>query len=133
VNWVNALPQLLRCDTTIQRNWIKIRLVGKKANRSGIGSKVTVTAQTNTQENSGLGKQPLVQVEEVRSGGSYYSQNDMRLHFGLDKAAKADAIEIVWPSGTKDVLRDLAANRLYVIEEGGKVLKTMAMTGKAGA
>ena len=133
VNCVNTLPQLLRCDTTVQRNWIKIRLVGKKANRSGIGSRITVTAQTNTQENSGLGKQPLAQVEEVRSGGSYYSQNDMRLHFGLDKAAKADSVEIIWPSGTKDVLKDLAANRLYVIEEGGKILKTMVMNGKAEA
>ena len=132
VNCVNAPPQLLHCNATIKRNWIKVRLVGKKSNRTGVGARITVTAMTNTQENSGAGKQPLRQIEEVRSGGSYYSQNDLRIHFGLDQAVKADTIEIHWPSGEKDVLKDMAANRLYVIEEGGKVLKTVGM-GASGA
>jgi len=109
-----------------------VRLVGTKSNRTGVGAKIIVTAATNTQEKSGVGKQPLRQVEEVRSGGSYYSQNDLRVHFGLDQATKADTIEIEWPSGAKDVLKDVAANHLYVIEEGGKVLKTVAM-GATGA
>ena len=121
VNCMNAPPQLLRCDTTIKRNFIKIRLVGKKSNRTGIGARVTVTAQTQPQ-----GK-PLAQMDEVRSGGSYYSQNDLRLHFGLDQASKADLVEIAWPSGIKNVLRDLAANYLYVIEEGGAILRRVAM------
>lgn len=132
VNCVNAAPQLLHCNATIKRNWLKVRLVGKKSNSTGIGARITVTATTNTQEKSGVGMQPMRQIEEVRSGGSYYSQNDLRIHFGLDQAAKADSIEIEWPSGTKDVLKDMAANKLYVIEEGGKVLKTVAM-GAAGA
>ncbi|WP_263382564.1 CRTAC1 family protein [Granulicella arctica] len=119
VNCVNSLPQLLRCDSTTGRNWIKIRTVGVKANRSGIGARISVTTQTS-------GK-PFVQVEEVRSGGSYYSQNDLRIHFGLDRAMKADAVEIWWPSGTVDTLKNLDANHLYVIQEGGKVLRTMAM------
>ncbi len=119
VNCVNALPQLLRCDSTTGRNWIKIRTVGVNANRAGIGARISVTTI--------LGGKPFVQIEEVRSGGSYYSQNDLRIHFGLDKAAKADMVEIRWPSGTVDTLKDLAANKLYVVEEGGKVLKTMAM------
>ena len=127
VNCVNAVPQLLRCEASEQRNWIKIRVVGTKSNRTGIGARVTVTAQTAPQAESGVGKQPLRQVEEVRSGGSYYSQNDLRLHFGLDRAVQADQVQIAWPSGTKDVLRDLAANHLYVIEEGGRILKTVAM------
>jgi hypothetical protein len=132
VNCVNAVPQLLRCDASIQRNWVKLRLVGKKSNRTGIGARVMVTAATTTQEMSGVGKQPLKQVDELRSGGSYYSQNDLRMHFGLDQATKVELVEIVWPSGVKDTLRDLAANHLYVVEEGGKILKTMAMGG-AGA
>jgi len=132
VNCVNSLPQLLRCDTTIPRNWIKIRVVGTKSNRTGIGTRVTITAQTAAQDKSGIGKQPLRQIEEVRSGGSYYSQNDLRIHFGLDSAVKADEVELLWPSGRKDILHDLPANRLYVIEEGGKVLKTMSM-GPAAA
>jgi hypothetical protein len=127
VNCVNSPPQLLHCDASVARNWIKIRVVGKKSNRAGIGTRITVTAQTASQERSGVGKQPLRQIEEVRSGGSYYSQNDLRIHFGLDSARKADLVELAWPSGVKDVLRDLAANHLYVIEEGGRVLKTVAM------
>ena len=119
VNCVNSLPQLLRCDSTTGRNWIKVRTVGVKANKSGIGARISVTTMVE-------GK-PFVQIEEVRSGGSYYSQNDLRIHFGLDRLAKADAVEIRWPSGTVDTLKDLAANHLYVVEEGGKVLKTMAM------
>jgi hypothetical protein len=128
VNCVNSVPQLLRCDASAARNWIKIRTVGKESNRAGIGTRITVTASTASQEKTGIGKQPLKQVEEVRSGGSYYSQNDLRIHFGLDGASKAD-VELVWPSGAKDMLKDLAANKLYVIEEGGKVLKTMEMNG----
>jgi hypothetical protein len=127
VNCVNAIPQLLRCDSTIPRNWIKIRVVGKKSNRTGIGARITVTAATAPQDVSGLCKQPMRQIEEVRSGGSYYSQNDLRIHFGLDQAVKADSVEIAWPSGAKDVLHDLAANHLYIVEEGGKILKTIAM------
>ena len=127
VNCVNSTPQLLRCDSTIQRNWIKVKLVGTKSNRTGIGARVTVTAVTASQEMSGSVKQPMRQIDELRSGGSYYSQNDLRMHFGLDQAVKADVVEISWPSGTKDSIKDLAANHLYVIEEGGKILRTVAM------
>ena len=132
VNCMNSVPQLLRCDSTVPRNWIKVRLVGKKSNRTGIGARISVTATTTPQEMSGSVKQPMVQIEEVRSGGSYYSQNDLRIHFGLDQALKANLVEIAWPSGTKDALKDLVANHLYVIEEGGKILKTVAMGNSAG-
>ena len=120
VNCVNSLPQLLRCDTTIRRNWIKIRTVGTKSNRSGIGTRVIVTS---TSVNL---KKPFEQIDEVRSGGSYYSQNDLRLHFGLDTATKADTVVLKWPSGTVDTLKNLDANHLYVVQEGGKLLKTVA-------
>jgi enediyne biosynthesis protein E4 len=124
VNCINNLPQLLRCDATAEApacNWIKIRTVGTKSNRTGIGSRISVTTQTSPDA------KPFVQIEEVRSGGSYFSQNDLRIHFGLDRATKAD-VQIRWPSGTIDKLHDLAANHLYVIQEGGKVLKTVAMS-----
>jgi hypothetical protein len=117
VNCVNAIPQLLRCDSTLKRNWIKIKLAGVKSNRSGIGSRVIVTAGT---------PKLLVQMDELRSGGSYFSQNDLRMHFGLDQATKVDSVEIRWLSGQVDRLTDLAVNRLYVIQEGGKILKTEA-------
>ena len=67
-------------------------------------------------------------MDELRSGGSYFSQNDLRMHFGLDQATKVDSVEIRWLSGQVDVLKDLDANKLYVIQEGGKVLKAEALT-----
>ncbi len=124
VNCVNSVPQLLRCDATARRNFLKIRLVGRKSNRSGIGTRITVTARTGSELSPGT---PMRQIEEVRSGGSYYSQNDLRIHFGLNEAVKADTVELAWPSGQKDTLKDLAANRLYVIEEGGRIVRTVPM------
>lgn len=119
VNCINALPQLLRCDSVLNRNWIKIKLVGVKSNRSGIGSRVIVTATTIP----GAPK-PLVQMDELRSGGSYFSQNDLRMHFGLEHATQVDTVEIRWLSGQVDKLHDLKVNQLYVIQEGGKVLQS---------
>ena len=122
VNCVNAVPQLLRCDSTLNRNWIKIKLVGVKSNRTGIGSRVLVTAKTIP-----TASKPLVQMDELRSGGSYFSQNDMRMHFGLEQAAQVDMVEIRWLSGQVDQFKDLEVNRLYVIQEGGKILKAEAL------
>lgn len=119
VNCINSVPQVLRCDSTLNRNWIKVRLRGVKSNRSGIGSRVIVTAKTTPDANA-----PLVQIEELRSGGSYFSQNDPRIHFGLEQAAKVDMLEIRWLSGQVDQIKDLEVNRLYVVEEGGKILKS---------
>jgi enediyne biosynthesis protein E4 len=122
VNCVNAPPQLLRCDASApagNRNWIKLRLVGVKSNRTGIGARIVVSAEN-------LPGKTMQQVEEVRSGGSYFSQNDLRLHFGL-QSARVASVEIIWPSGVRDHLKDLPANALYVVQEGGKVIKTMPM------
>ena len=66
----------------------------------------------------------LTQIDEVRSCNGYYSSSDLRIHFGLGEAKKVDLVEIRWPSGTVDTLKDLDVNRLYVIEEGGKILKS---------
>jgi enediyne biosynthesis protein E4 len=118
VNCVNALPQLLHCESTLNRNWIRFRLVGVKSNRSGIGSRITVTATTVPGAS-----QPLVQMDELRSGGSYFSQNDLRMHFGLEQAKQVDLVEIRWLSGQVDHLRNLAVNQLYVIQEGGRILQ----------
>ena len=119
VNCINAPPQLLRCDSTLTRNWIKIKLVGVKSNRSGIGSRVIVKATTSP----GAAK-PFVQMDELRSGGSYFSQNDLRMHFGLEHAEKVDTIEIRWLSGQVDRLHNLKVNQLYVVQEGGTILQS---------
>jgi len=129
VNCVNAVPQLLRCDQALNRSWVKIRLVGTKSNRTGIGARIKVTAQTGTGYAAAKTVPVLTLIEEVRSCNGYYSASDLRIHFGLGEAQKVDQVEIRWPSGTVDSLKDLAVKRLYVIEEGGKILKTMEMTG----
>ena len=104
VNCVNDVPQLLRCDVTSKNNWIKLKLTGTKSNRSAIGARAYCTTGEHRQ------------MDEVRSGGSYISQNDMRLHFGLGKATQA-AIEIRWPSGRIDKRPGLAANQIHEILE----------------
>jgi hypothetical protein len=124
VNCVNAPPQLLHCASTLKRNWIKIRVVGTKSNRTGIGARLKVVAQTNTPVVGGKPGVALVQIDEVRSCNGYYSASDLRLHFGLGEAKKVDMVEIRWPSGAVDTLKDLDVNRLFVIQEGGQILKT---------
>ena len=105
VNCVNEVPQLLRCDSATGNNWIKIKCVGTKSNRSAIGARLYCLTRKRKQ------------LDEVRSGGSYISQNDLRIHFGLAKAETAD-IEIRWPSGQVDKLPGMAANRIYTVVEG---------------
>jgi len=122
VNCVNALPQLLRCSSEWKRSWIKIKTVGVKSNRTGIGARVKVVAQTDPKS-----PKPLIQIDEIRSGGSYYSQNDLRLHFGLNQATIVDLLEIRWPSGNVDTLKNLEVNRQYTIQEGGGILKAEAL------
>jgi hypothetical protein len=107
---------------------VKVRLVGVKSNRTGIGARIKVVAQTGspvlTAKPDAAGHPaPLTQIEEVRSCNGYYSASDLRIHFGLNEAKKVDLIEIRWPSGAVDALKDLDVNRLYVVEEGGRILK----------
>ena len=127
VNCVNAVPQLLRCESTLNRSWVKIRLVGTKSNRAGIGAKIKVVAQTGSPLLSAKPEATLTQIEEVKSSNGYYSASDLRIHFGLNQAKKVDTVEIAWPSGVVDTLKNLDVNRLYVIEEGGKLLKNEAL------
>jgi enediyne biosynthesis protein E4 len=129
VNCINAVPQLLRCDSALQRNWMKIRLVGARSNRTGIGASIKVVAQTGTLSPNAKPGMPLTQIEEVRSSNGYYSASDLRIHFGLGEARKADLVEIRWPSGMIDTFKDLDACKLYVIQEGGKILKAAALKG----
>jgi hypothetical protein len=112
VNCVNDLPQLLRCDTTLKNNWIKVRTIGVKSNRSGIGARLRCVTRA-----AGESK-PHSQIDEVRSGGGYFSQNDLRVHFGIGAAEKVELLEIRWPSGQVDSLKDLKANQLYYVTEG---------------
>src|SRR5207245_1546664 len=77
VNTVNDYPQLLRCDSRTGNNWIKIKTIGTKSNRSGIGARIKCVTHLPGE------KSLHPQIDEVHSGGGYFSQNDLRVHFGI--------------------------------------------------
>jgi hypothetical protein len=103
-------PMILRPEGGPANHWISFELQGTKSNRLALNASVRVTA----------GK--LVQEGEVLSGGSYLSQNDLRLHFGLGKQDRVDKVEISWPSGATEVLSQLPADHFYCIREGAGVI-----------
>jgi enediyne biosynthesis protein E4 len=106
VNNQNDPPTLLHNESGNVGHWISIRTTGTKSNRDGIGARVTLIAGT------------LHQIQEVKSGGSYLSQNDLRVHFGLGSATKIGRIQVRWPSGTTDTVTDVQADRCVTIQEG---------------
>jgi hypothetical protein len=106
VNNQNEAPSLLKqFAPALANHWVTLKLEGVKSNRSAIGARVRVTAGGSTQ------------LDEVRSGGSYLSQSDLRLHFGLGTAAKIDRVEIAWPSGSRQVEAGLPVDRVSTIRE----------------
>lgn len=119
VNTVNDFPQLLRCDSRAGNNWIKIKTIGTKSNRSGIGARIKCITHLPG------GKNPHSQIDEVRSGGSYFSQNDLRVHFGIGTAEHVDLVEIRWPSGLIDKLKDVKPNQVIFIKEGAGIVRTL--------
>lgn len=112
VGELDGPPVILRNDGGNRNNWITLELRGASSNRLALGARVKVVT----------GK--LTQVDEVRSGGSYLSQNDLRLHFGLGKAERVDRVEIRWPSGKTEALTNLAARSFYTVKEGEGVVST---------
>ncbi len=103
---LNAAPDLLRNDNGNQNAWLTLKLVGTRSNRNAIGARVRVMAEG------------IMQIREVRSGSSYLSQSDMRLHFGLGKCKWVDLIEIRWPSGLNERLEKVQANQMLTLFEG---------------
>jgi hypothetical protein len=109
LNNLNDYPSLLRNQSPPTNSWLLVKLIGTKTNRSAIGSRVSVQAGDRRQ------------VQEVRSGGSFCSQNDLRLHFGLG-AAKEARVQIRWLGGAEETFEHIAANRLVVIQEGKGII-----------
>jgi hypothetical protein len=103
---IDGPPSLLLNKTRSANHRVLFQLVGTKSNRLAIGARVSVKA----------GK--LAQFDEVRGGGSYLSQNDLRLHFGLGAEAMMEQVEVQWPSGKIEVLHDLPVDFLYTLVEG---------------
>jgi hypothetical protein len=114
-------PSVLLNRSSNSNHRVLFKLIGTRSNKSAIGARVTVRAG------------PLVQINEVRAGGSYISQNDPRLHFGLGQEGKLNAVEIKWPSGGIETLRDLPADFIYTIVEGEGIREKAAFTAPAGS
>ncbi len=106
VNNQNDPPLLLHKISTFQSQWVTIRALGTRSNRDGIGARIQVLAGGRKR------------IDEVQSGGSYLSQNDLRVHFGLGEATRIDLLEIYWPSGATDKLEGLPVDEFLTIEEG---------------
>jgi enediyne biosynthesis protein E4 len=102
---IDGAPLILHNEQDTKNHWITLQLAGTRSNRLAIGARVKVVAGS------------LEQIDEVRSGGSYLSQNDLRLHFGLGSATRADRVEIRWPSGQTDILTNLAADQIHSVTE----------------
>jgi hypothetical protein len=114
---MNEPPSLLRNDVSGGGHWLKVKLAGVKSNRGAIGARVTVHYG---------GK---VQAQEVLSQASFYSVNDLRLHFGLGPVELVD-VEVRWPNGEKEKLSRVAANQLITVREGAGIVKSDKFGGK---
>jgi len=106
INNVYARPSLLVNTAHSGNHWVAFKTVGTHSNRDGIGAKITLKA----------GKRTL--VDEVRSGSSYISQNDLRVHFGLGSAVKIDAVQVRWPSGLVEHFDNLSIDAIHTLKEG---------------
>jgi hypothetical protein len=105
-------PIILRPEGGPQNHWISLQLEGVKSNRLALNARVRATAGD------------LVQLGEVLSGGSYLSQHDLRIHFGLGTHERLDRAEVLWPDGKRETLTNLSADRFYVVREGDGVISS---------
>jgi enediyne biosynthesis protein E4 len=105
-------PMILCPQGGPQNHWISFQLEGVKTNRLALNARVRATAGD------------LTQLGEVISGGSYLSQNDLRIHFGLGSHDRVDKVEVLWPNGKTETLTNLAANRFYTVREGAGVVSS---------
>ena len=106
---MNAAPSLLVNSIRTNNHWIAIKTIGTRSNRDGLGARIRVK----------VGARML--VDEVRSGSSYDSNNDMRVHFGLGSSTKVDWVEIRWPSGLTEKWTNLPIDRIQTLKEGAGV------------
>jgi hypothetical protein len=105
VNELDEMPSLLVPKSANGNHWLGLRTVGSASNRDGLGA--VVIAKSGT----------LVEMDEVRSGGSYLSQNDLRIHFGLGSSRNVDELTVIWPSGHVDHWHDIPADQQIVVRE----------------
>ena len=107
---LEGAPMILAPQGGPANHWISLQLEGTKSNRLALNARVTATAGD------------LVQTKEVLSGGSYLSQNDLRIHFGLGSHDRAEKLDILWPDGAKQVFSNVSADHFYQITEGKDIV-----------
>jgi hypothetical protein len=103
-------PLLLHNGGGSGNHFVNFKLIGRKSNRDAMGARLRLRAGG------------ISQIREIAGGGSYLSQSDLRAHFGMGRAARADSLEVFWPSGLRQTFRDIAADGFYIIEEGSDQL-----------
>jgi hypothetical protein len=103
---IHDAPDLFRLDLAARRHWLTLKLAGSKSNRNAIGALVRVIASSGEQR------------QEVRGGGSYYSQNDLRLHFGLGASSKIERVIVRWPNGHEEAWTGITVDRAHTLTEG---------------
>jgi hypothetical protein len=118
---VNAKPSLLVNDVRSRNHWIGLKLIGTRSNRDAIGAKISLK----------IGKRIL--VNEVRSGSSYISNSDMRVHFGLGAASRIDHLEVRWPNGSVENFENQVVDGIRTLTEGsGQAAKPVTPEPRSG-
>jgi hypothetical protein len=115
---LEGAPMILAPQGGPTNHWISLQLEGTKSNRLALNARVTTTAGD------------LVQTKEVLSGGSYLSQNDLRIHFGLGSHDRVDKMEVLWPNGARQAFTNVTADRFYQLTEGKDIVPVKYTHGK---
>ena len=103
---LNDSPTLIRNDTPLlNKNWLKVKLIGTKSNRDGIGSRVVASFKNGSQ------------TREIKSGQSYLSQSELIAHFGLGANEIIPELNVYWPSGEISTLQNIKSNQTITIKE----------------
>ncbi len=116
---LDGSPMILRNHGVAGRHWVSFELAGVKSNRLALNARVKIVAGGMTQ------------TSEIHSGGSYLSQNDLRVHFGLASATKIDSVEIHWPSGLVETMKNLEADKFYAVLEGHGIVPFVQIRPRA--
>ena len=111
-------PLLLHNSGGNGNHFVNFKLVGTKSNRDGMGARVKVVAGR------------LSEIREIAGGGSYLSQSDLRANFGLGKTRRMESVEVTWPSGQRQLFRNVEADKFYLIEEGKDQLQEQQFVRK---
>jgi enediyne biosynthesis protein E4 len=110
VEMLKGQPVILQPQAVPANHWISFQLEGTQSNHLALNARVKITSAD------------LVQTGQVLSGGSYLSQDDLRIHFGLGAHERVDKAEVIWPSGKVEILTNLAVDRFYKLKEGQGVI-----------